>query len=235
MATTSKPALPKLGWDHLRPAPLVTARRSLRKRVNLFAIGKREEEGSWKDPWKAPEERLLGYLQHLGAAENMSQLLQAELAYLCFMGADCPLLYHATEKQWFVYEQYWRARALSGPKVLFQDAETGFIPAAKKAVAKAESEDVFPPVGNGAKENPCLTFLKDLVEQLESREGVEKVINESAMLFWPEADPVFDMNEPCAVPAGQRRGGPPRLHRAARQAFRHDEHGQPHRLAKKAV
>ena len=136
----------------------------------------------------------MGYLQHLGAAENMSQLLQAELAYLCFMGADCPLLYHATEKQWFVYEQYWRAQALSGPKVLFQDAETGFIPAAKKALPKAESEDVFPPVGNGAKENPCLTFLKDLVEQLESREGVEKVINESAMLFWPEADPVFDMN-----------------------------------------
>ena len=45
-------------------------------------------------------ELMLKYVQELGASVDNSQLLHAEIAYMCFKGPQCPLLYHASTERW---------------------------------------------------------------------------------------------------------------------------------------
>ena len=121
--------MPSLGWGHVNPVPAGLPRRSLRENVTTFL-----EKGP---KYPSPEENLFHYLRTRDGTTNLSQLLGAELAYLCFQGPDCPLLYSAKEETWYVYDQYWRAQSLAGPKVLFQ---TVLLQVLKRAVAIASMD-----------------------------------------------------------------------------------------------
>lgn len=131
------------------------------------------------------------YIRNLPPDTNMTQLVQARLAYLIFQGESCPIFYSATYECWYAWDQYWRPckNGLGRIKTHFQ---TTFHQAMRAIATRAKTEKVSPPVGEDAEPNPRQVFLDKTVAALECRETVDKIIRESSMPF--DREPVFNMN-----------------------------------------
>ena len=84
---------------------------------------------------------LLNYLQSLPGGAALSAQVQAEMAYLYFRGAECPLLYHADEDARYVWEEHWQpvGSSLARVNVYFQ---TKLEHSLRAAIAKAKAMNI---------------------------------------------------------------------------------------------
>ena len=135
-------------------------------------------------------ELMLKYVQELSASVDNSQLLQAEIAYMCFKGPQCPLLYHASTERWCSWEEYWRPACanLTRVKVYFQ---TNLLQTLRRVIELAVNRDIFPNTEDG-EEHFRRAFLKKAAINLVATESCLKVIRECQSFFLQDGE--FDMN-----------------------------------------
>ena len=127
---------------------------------------------------------ILKYVRNLDAGINNSQLLNAELVYLFFAGAECPINYNTIKDYWHVWDRRWHTtgNTLTKAKLYYQ---TDFLTCLRQVVRTAVTGNVFP-AGADDKEHFRLTFLNKLVASVESRKSVEEIMKESAIFFAKE-------------------------------------------------
>ena len=96
------------------------------------------------------ESIIFQYLKKLSLDINMSQLLQAGIAYLFFQGEKCSLLYSAVTGSWYVWNQRWKIckGSLGRVKAHFQ---TTFLVALRSVASRVKAERTFPNSASGEK------------------------------------------------------------------------------------
>ena len=128
----------------------------------------------------------LRYLRELPAEIDSSQLLHAELSYICFADEHCPLIFDPAEDRWFVYDCYWKTSKSSMPRVRVH-FQTTLLHMMRSVTQRAIDENYFPPP-NDDEDHHRVKFLKACVKALSSREGAEKVVKEACMFFEQKAE-----------------------------------------------
>ena len=166
-----QPALPQLGWDHVvaaaaAPSPCA----SILAHLDAFRRDRNDQD---------KHVLILEYVRSLPESTNPSQLVRAEMAYLCFAADECPILYDSTEDAWCVWDQRWLncGSCLVRVKTYFQST---FLQLMRKVEGLAWENRAFPNDAEG-KPHPRQEFLAKTVAALECREGAEKLIKENAM------------------------------------------------------
>jgi hypothetical protein len=140
-------------------------------------------------------EAMLRYLKSLGDDRANSQLLEADLGYLCFAGDMCPLIYDSASDAWFVYDQYWKTtkNSMAGARTHFQ---TTLLETVKEVHRLAVLENCFIAVqavdGQQPKKHTRMIFLEEYEKHLGNREGADRLLRESCMYF--NKDVNFDTN-----------------------------------------
>jgi len=136
------------------------------------------------------EEVLLQYLIDLPSTRSLSQLVQAEMAYLFFSGHERPMLYTGDTELWQVHDMTWKPATgnLSRVKALVQ---SDFLYALRAARQRAADCNAFPARSEGAT-HPRLEFLEKMTASVECEQPVNKIIREAAIFC--EKPVVFDEN-----------------------------------------
>ncbi|CAK0809460.1 unnamed protein product, partial [Prorocentrum cordatum] len=192
MSQMLPPEPPRAEWSRMVAAAARTTNASLTGRLDEF-LARRAN---------APKTSLLCvYYTELPDHHNLSQLLQAQLAYLFFQGDQCPIMYCSRDGDWWVWDQTWRVVKLSLTRVkaIFQ---ARFLPVFQEVAGRCRAEKCF---GEGEDGNPHpeQQLLDKTAAALEWQQGVEKIIRESAMLFDGEAtfdkDPLLFQLSSCVV------------------------------------
>ena len=109
MVAGQRPAPPKHSCSSLVDFPCVegNAKETLTTALDKFL----------KDNAQSPRtDVVLKYVQSIGPSTNLTQLLQAQLAYLWFHGEECPLFYASATDEWYVWDQKWRASRIMREK-----------------------------------------------------------------------------------------------------------------------
>ena len=181
MSQMLPPEPPRAEWSRIVSAAARTTNASLTGRLDEFLA----------QHANAPKTSLLYvYYKELPDHHNLSQLLQAQLAYLFFQGDQCPIMYSSRDDEWWVWDQTWRVvkRSLARVKAIFQ---ARFLPVFQEVARRCRAEKCFGE-GEDGNPHPKQQFLDKTAAALECQQGVEKIIRESAMLFDGEA--AFDLD-----------------------------------------
>ena len=167
------PALPKKSWNHIQPVPGGDASKSITHELDEFRLANAAVSKS---------ELLLKYVEGLSPEINNSQLLQAQLVYLFFAGSDCPIKYDTGKDYWHVYDAYWHTEGntMSKATLYFQ---TDLLTTMRQVVRIALADNVFPPVGEQGKEHLRMVFLNKMVQSLECKDSIDKIVRECTIFF----------------------------------------------------
>ena len=108
---------------------------------------------------------MLHYLQQLPNSQQNSQMLAAELSYICFAGEECPLIFDAASDVWYVYKGHWQTSKNSSSlvRVYFQSQLLAAVREVKRA---ALTRGVWPATkGRNDEDTSRDAFLKKLIER----------------------------------------------------------------------
>jgi hypothetical protein len=132
---------------------------------------------------------MLNYVRSLHQDVDLSQLLMAKLAYMCFSGNENRLIYDAQLECWWLFEKRWYQSKgkFSRVKAMFQRE---LLPLMFTVVQVAQTHNVFPVIDGDV--HPRLEFLQNMVTTLSNAQKVQCLITESAMFF--DRQYAFDEN-----------------------------------------
>ena len=144
------PVMPSVGWAQ-QPLQLVEDYPLPTNDLDRFAK---------RNPGLDRVDLMLAYVASLAEARQLSQLVRAELTYLCFRGDECPLLFDGDSDAWFVHHKGWKLvkGSLTRVKKLLQST---LLPSMRKAVALAKTRKLFEDTKDG-KMHPRMEFLVTL-------------------------------------------------------------------------
>ena len=107
------PQLPNKSWANMQAVPDQHQAKTITADLDAFI---RNNAGLGR------VDLILHYVRNLGDDINNSQLLAAELVYLFFADAECPINYNASSDYWHVWDGRWHTtgQTISHVKLYFQ-------------------------------------------------------------------------------------------------------------------
>jgi hypothetical protein len=97
MSVGNKPVAPVRAWGQMVQKPCAEVpKETLTTALDKFSKDNRGAERC---------SILFMYMKSVPSHTNLSQLLQAQLVYLCFQGDNCPLFYSSSNDTWYMWDQ----------------------------------------------------------------------------------------------------------------------------------